>query len=460
MGSFRVFGMGHQVFSQMESIEQRFAQAMLGMIRSRREALVTKATSVPVDSSRYVAPVRLREAAFSDFEAVSELKQRWGLNADSTENWERLWLRNPALACGATARPIGWVLEADEAVVGYLGNISLSYRYGDRKLTAVAAHGLVVDPPYRNVGLTLTAAFFRQKSVDLYLTTSAIEAVGRMALAFKSSYLPQPDYGKVLFWVLQPYAFSQALMKKLQLGQEISKIGSVFASLALGTNKTLGRRWPRQSSSPFLVNEISIDEIGDDFQALWLQKLNEKPRLLAERSAAALRWHFGIPGDRGLARVLCCHENRDLVGYAVIRTDTDQETGLRTSIIADLLARNDDLEIVKALCVAAHDHARDIGSHVLELVGFPPAIRNVCSQWGPYTRAYPACPFLYKAADPALQRTLSDGLAWYASPFDGDTTLIRPSYSSASLPSTSRVQTTGQGDTSVGVPEHTASRVF
>ena len=445
----------------MESIEQRFARAILGMIRSRRQALATKATSLPVDSSRYVAPVRLREAAFSDFEAVSELKLRWGLNADSIENWDRLWLRNPAVADGATERPIGWVLEADEAVVGYLGNISLSYRYGDRKLTAVAAHGLVVDPPYRGVGLTLTAAFFRQKSVDLYLTTSAIEAVGRMALAFKSSYLPQPDYGKVLFWVLQPYAFSQALMKKLQLGHKISTIGCVLASLAIGTSKTLGRRWPRQSSSPFLVNEISIDEIGDDFQALWLQKLNEKPRLLAERSAVALRWHFGIPGDRGLARVLCCYKNRDLVGYAVIRTDTDQETGLRTSIVADLLARNDDPEIVKALCVASHDHARGIGSHVLELVGLPPSIRSVCSQWGPYTRAYPACPFLYKAAHPALQRTLSDRAAWYAGPFDGDTTLIRPSYPSVRLSGTSGAQTKAYRDTSVcDVPQQTTIKVF
>jgi hypothetical protein len=450
----------HQVFRQMESIEQRFARVILGMIRTRRQALATQATGLPVDSSRYVAPVRLREAAFSDFEAVSELKQRWGLNADSIENWERLWLRNPAVACGSTERPIGWVLEADEAVVGYLGNISLSYRYGDRKLTAVAAHGLVVDPPYRAVGLTLTAAFFRQKSVDLYLTTSAIEAVGKMALALKSSYLPQPDYSKVLFWVLQPYAFSQALMRKLQLGQEMSKIGSVLASLAVGTNKTIGRRWPRQSLCSFLVNEISVDDIGDDFQALWLQKLNEEPRLLAERSAVALRWHFGIPGDRGLARVLCCYKNRDLVGYAVIRTDTDQETGLQTSMVADLLVRNDDPEIVKALCVAAYGHAKGIGSHVLELVGFPAAIRSVCSQWSPYTRAYPACPFLYKAADPALQRTLSDGAAWYACPFDGDTTLIRPSYSSVPLSAASRAQTRGRRDTSVCVPEQTASKVF
>ncbi|MGA9393053.1 MAG: hypothetical protein WBV69_21665, partial [Candidatus Sulfotelmatobacter sp.] len=49
--------------------------------------------------------------------------------------------------------------------------------------------------------------------------------------------------------------------------------------------------------------------------------------------------------------------------------------------------------------------------------------------WNPYVRKYPASPFYYKAADAALHKALSDGNAWYATPFDGDTTLIRPSFS-------------------------------
>jgi hypothetical protein len=445
----------------MKSIEQRFTGTILRILRARRESSAVRANSLPAGSSRYVAPAKLREAIFSDFKSVSELKQRWGLNADSIENWERLWLHNPALSDGGTKRPIGWILEADDAVVGYLGNISLAYRYGDRKMTAVAAHGLVVDPPYRAIGLTLAAAFFRQKSVDLYISTSAIGAVGRMAIAFKSSYIPQPDYGKVLFWVLQPYAFSQALMKKLRLGRKASQFGALLGSLVVRTDDSLRRRRPRQSSSRFIISDISIDEVGDEFQLLWLEKLNEKPRVLAERTPSVLRWHFKIPGDKGSARVLCCHYNRDLVGYAVIRTDTNHETGLRTSIVADLLARNDDPEIVRALCVSAYRHAKGIGSHVLEIVGFPPGIRSVCSHFNPHLRSYPACPFVYKAADPTLQKTLSDGTVWYACPFDGDATLSRPSYSSVPLARHAGARTEGHGDGPVyDVAEQTTTEVI
>jgi hypothetical protein len=323
----------------MGSLQEKITGAILSMIRARRTTSSTAESNLHARSSapEKIAPAKVREVQFSDFDAVAELKQRWGIDADSLENWERLWHRNPALMGGEIEcpmrRPMGWVLEADGAVVGYIGNISLQCCYGERTLSAVAAHGLVVEPSYRAVSLTLTAAFYRQTSVDLYLCTTAIEAVGKMAMAFKSAPLPQPDYDSVLFWVLQPYPFAQTLMTKLSLGPVAARIGSAMAALAVGTDKILRRRWPRRPSASFTITEIATKDMGDDFQALWEEKLKERPRLLADRSLATLRWHFDIPGDRGCARVLCCHKDGQLVGYAVLRTDTDPQNGLKKSVI-------------------------------------------------------------------------------------------------------------------------------
>jgi len=421
----------------MSPIREKISGSILSAIRARRESASALRGDQPVHSSGGLAPASIREASFSDFDGVAALKQRWGLAADSIENWERLWRHNPALMEQNCDRPIGWVLEADGAVVGYLGNISLLCRYGNKTLTAVASHALVVDPPYRAVGVSLVAAFFRQKSADLFLSTSSIEAVGRMALAFKCSPVPQPDYGTVLFWVLRPHPFAQALMKKLELKPVVSGIARTLASAAIETDRIIGgRRLPRPSTA-FAISEISVGEIGDEFQTLWMQKLNESPRLLTDRTPAALRWHYEIPGDRGSVRVLCCHQNGELAGYAVVRSDTDEQSGLNKSMIADIIARHDDPDVMRALCAAAYDCAKVLGSHVLEVVGFPPGIRSVCEQWNPYRRKLPACPFFYKAADSIFNQTLSDASAWYACPFDGDATLIRPSYSRSVLRSDS-----------------------
>ena len=429
----------------MGSFQDKITAAILTRIRSRRKSASVLAESHPRPGSA-IAPAKLREARFSDFIAVAELKQRGGIAPDSLENWERLWRRNPALAPGTVERPIGWVLEADGAVVGYLGNISLRCWYGDQALSAVTAHGFVVDPPYRAVGLSLAAAFFRQKSVDLYVSTSAIEAVGKIALAFKSAPLPQPDYDTVLFWVLQPYPFAQSLVTKLNLSPALSRIGTAVGALAISTDKILRQRWPRSSASSLAVSEISPEQIGDDFQSLWAEKLRERPRLFAERTPATLRWHFEIPGDIGLARVICCRQDGKLVGYAVVRSDTDPENGLRKSLIADLIARQDDPAVLRALWSAAYDYAKQAGSHVLEVQGFPPGVRQIFSDWKPYQRKLPACPYYYKATDPLLQQTLAGAAAWYACPFDGDATLIRPSYSAPAGLATAEVPEKAAGE--------------
>ena len=408
----------------MTAIEKKIVSAILEMIRKRRG----RSASLEADLSDHtlvaLSSVKLREAQFSDFQEVAELKRRWGLSQDCLENWERLWRRNPALTNGAADRPIGWVLESDGRLVGYLGNISQIYHYDGKTLTAVTGSGFVVEPSYRAVSLSLIAAYYRQKSADLFLTTTAIETVGKIARAFRSVPLPQADYDTVLFWVLQPYPFARALMRKLKLGPLLSSAGGVLASFAVEADKILNTRWPRRSSSGLTVSEIGVLEIGEEFQGLWLGKLREGPRLLADRSPAALQWHFQIPGDKGIARVVRCHQNGQLVGYAVIRHEPPNQTsGLRRSIIADMLVARDDPVILRALGVAAYDSAKHAGSHVLEVLGFPHSIRRMCFQWHPYLRTFPTCPFYYKAADPALHKTLLDGMAWYASPFDGDTTL-------------------------------------
>ena len=413
----------------MGSIEKKVIDAILTLIRARRES----EADLPAPSAAATGPVTLREARLSDFRAVADLKGRWGLTLDSLENWERLWCENPAL--GPLAHPIGWVLEADGRLVGYLGNISQLYRYGDKTLNSVSSHGLVVEPAFRGAAMSLVAAFYRQESVDLFLTTTAIEASGKIARAFKSDPLPQADYDTVLFWVLQPYPFSRAVMKKLQVGPVFSRVGAIFASFVIKVDG-IRRRKPSGSEAELAVSESCVSDIGNDFRHFWEQKVDEKPhRLLADRSPAALRWHFQIPGDRGTTRVLCCRRNEELIGYAVVRNEAPNEaTGLRSSILADMLAKQDDPDVLRALWRAAYDQAVRAESHVLEVLGFPPSVRQVFLPWNPYLRKYPAHPFYYKAADPTMHKTLSDGMAWYANPFDGDTTVISASFSSSVPP--------------------------
>jgi hypothetical protein len=80
-------------------------------------------------------------------------------------------------------------------------------------------------------------------------------------------------------------------------------------------------------------------------------------------------------------------------------------------------------QVMDHLLAAILRSARDAGSHVLEVMGYPKAIRQKFLQWKPYSRDYPACPYWYKARDAVLHQKLANENAWYACPFDGDATL-------------------------------------
>jgi len=406
------------------SFEKRIIASILNRIREGRRKAPPSNGAPGFQVVEGLAPARIREVTLSDWSAVTELKRRWGLIPDSYENWRKLWALNPALEDIEPKRPFGWVLDAGGTIVGYLGNISSTYYFGNKTLSAVTAHGLVVEPAYRATSLTLNAAFFRQTSVDLLLGTTAIEAVGKLSLAFRSNPLPQPDYDTVLFWVLRPYPFAKAVAGKLKLRPSISQMGSALGAIAVVTDKVVRRRWPRRTKSNLQVSSIGPQEIGNDFEQLWTAKRSEKRRLLADRHPATLRWHFDIPGDRAATRVLCCYADRELKGYLVIRHEPDPEAGPRRSIICDMFIRQDLPEILEALFVAAYDEAKRTGSHVLEVVGFPADIRKVFLRWNPYQRKFPACPFYYKATDAAFHNELLDEGLWYASPYDGDATLM------------------------------------
>jgi hypothetical protein len=407
----------------MTQVTQTVLNKLLSTIRSRREARsISRSDSGGTCAVQFVQP-KIRQAKLSDYDAVIDLKRRWNLIPESFENWERFWRLNPALRNAPPELSIGWVLEAEGRVVGYLGSILSTYYFEGRRLIAVSSTGLVVEPTYRSVTMTLNAQFYRQKS-DLQLGTTADPSVGKIAKAFKSDPLPQEDYDTVLFWVLQPHPFVEAVVKKLELHPALAKTVSIPGALAVGAEKVFRRRWPKKGLKALSIALIRVDEIGDEFQALWLRKLDEKNQLLADRSAEALRWHFTIPGDSGTTNVFCCRRDRELVGYAITRSATHRSNGMHRTLIADMLVKLDDAEVTRTLLSAVYEHSKKNGSDILEVMGFPHTIRAVCLEGNPYMRKYPATPFYYKAADPVLHKALSDGTRWYATPFDGDTTLM------------------------------------
>ena len=405
----------------MSSIIERVGTSLRELIRRRQRA---SAPPLKVDSDLRPLPARQREVRFTDFEQVASLKERWGLGRDTRENWSRLWQWNPAVRMGGAQLKMGWVLETERGIVGYQGSVPLLYRVGERVLLAATGTNLVVEPAYRAHTIRLLSAFYGQTGIDLVLITTAIPSVAKLSTVLRAKAIPQSDYARVLFWVLDPQQFAKSVVARARVSGAVASASIVLGSLAVRADNRFMRRGTAPAPNGFRVTEIPIGAIGDEFDALWRWKLAEKARLLVDRSPAALKWHFTIPGIAPNAWALCCHRSDRLLGYAIVRHLTDCYTGMRRAALADLLVAGDDRAATTALLAAAFEHSVRMKSHVFEVLGFPTYVREILLGWNPYSRSYPNCPFFYKAADRSLDAILADESAWYACPMDGDTTLM------------------------------------
>jgi hypothetical protein len=405
----------------MEALVDKVTGSLLRLKRSRERYRPSKVSSAEIASA---VAVSRREAQFSDFAAVAKLKESEGLGKDSLDNWYRLWRDNPAIAKAKSPLSMGHVLEAKGRIVGYHGSIPLLYRYGDRTLLAATGHGLVVEAPYRLHSMSLVGAFWRQENIDLLMISTAVESLEKMSRLFRAETLPQRDYDTVLFFVLNSQHFAKAVVKKLGVREGMGGLATRLGSLGLRIESAMHARGPESLPRELRVTKILVPQIGDEFEDLWQKKLREKPLLLADRTAALLRWHFTQPGNDERRTVLCCHLRGRLAGYVIVQYTIDRYTGLHRGCLADMLIDGDASDVAENLLAAAYSDAQASGADVFEVLGFPRNVRAILLRWRPYLRKYPACPFLYKTKDRTLGGMLTAQDAWYATPFDGDTTLI------------------------------------
>jgi hypothetical protein len=384
-------------------------------------------SSFSSEGSWSVNPV-IREACYSDCEAIGALKRRNGLSTElTTDRWVGLWRENPAMPQDQSV-PIGWVLEHEGNVVGYLGNIPIHYEFRGKRLLAAAASGFAVDTEYRSHSLRLSAAFFSQKNVDFLLNTTANMAVGTVFQLCKAQKISQADYDKALLWIVDMRGFATSLLRHRGHGARVSAFGGAMLAPALRFAALFRKHGRVRLPEEVAACETSVLEanaIGVAFDEFWQRTLADRAEcLLADRSARALRWHFGPGSARARqTRIVCAWRASRLAGYAALTHEDTENIGLTRSRIADLIADGDDPDIIDALLHATFQQARADGSHVLELIGFPKRIRARSVAGGAYVRQLPSWPFWYKVVAPDLSESFSRETTWYGCSYDGDASL-------------------------------------
>jgi hypothetical protein len=363
----------------------------------------------------------IREAAFEDYAQIAALQSKYGLETKSQQEWNHLWINNPAYKEYQTSLPIGWVIEGEDGtVVGYLGNIPLFYELDGQRLLASVAHSWVTDVKYRSCSLLLLEQYFSQKTVDLFLNSTVGPLAAESFAVFQSLPAPVGTWNRSAFWITNYQGFLEGWleMKAYPLAKPISYLLSAGLFLK---DASARRQVHRQGNR----EELELcTEVDGRFDIFWeaLRKTNSH-MLMAVRSREALEWHFTYALRQNKAWILTAGKGRDLSAYAIFRRLDSPRFGLQRMRLVDFQTLDGSADSLGPMLAWAIRKCRRGGIQMLESVGFGPDKENVISKFAPRERKLPSWLYFYKANEKSLADKLSDSRVWNPSQFDGDASL-------------------------------------
>jgi len=346
----------------------------------------------------------LREALFEDYEQISLLEGRYDLEPRSREEWKHIWIGNPAYKDRGKQWPIGWVLEnEDRQIVGYLGNIPLSYQFQKRKLVAAVTHAWVVESSYRSYAILLLDSYFRQKNADFFLSTTLNAKATEAFQVFKSPAVPVGRWDQSAFWITNYQGFVSSWSRKQSARMNLFTLPF---SIGLWVQDALTRRPPKHVCNGDKVE--AVDSFDRRFDIFWEALQERYPQLLlADRSCEALQWHFRYAIQKKDVWILTITKGSQLAAYSIFCRQDKPSFGLKRMRFVDFQALDGSSSLLPMLSWALQ-RCRAENIHMLECVGICPQQCDAFESLASRQRKLPSWMYFYKARDPSLAQNLEN----------------------------------------------------
>jgi|TARA_Y100000294_G_scaffold176927_1_gene200754 hypothetical protein len=360
--------------------------------------------------------INIREVVKDDYNQIKELHKKFDLKILNESDWSKFWSQNPYFLESKKHTPVGWVIEDNNRVVGYLGNLVKEYYYKKEKIIIAFLHGWVVDTKYRLEAVLLFRKFFNQENIQIFMNTTANEATANIWSKNISKKVPLKNFQNALFVILdlEKFIYSYFEYKKINISKFIKKIIFYFFKIFF-SNKI--SRWKKLDVTSEANLNSTIDKKFDQFWKLY--KADCENYLLLSRTTNWIKWHFQKKIDEDNAWIISLNDNNQLLGYAVCSDTSNNKINLKRISIVDLVSLGDNEKIYLSLMKKCILEAKKRNYHTIEFIGYKNLKRKIFSKFKPFKRKL-AFPFFYKSKNQTYENFLKKDEIWDPSLIDGD----------------------------------------
>lgn len=269
------------------------------------------------------------------------------------ELFDYWWSTNPAYS---DQIPRGWLLEKDESIVGFIGNIPIKYLVHDEYKLAVASNSWYLDPEVRGIfSISLLNEFMKQENIQIFLFKSDNERFDKILSRFKFKEYILPPSQKEYVYIID---------KKRMIADSIKFIISNQLNLGLRGLPELYKRFVFYIGSYFVQEPpLQTTDVPDDVFTTSICTSCDDSFLAIQRSNSShkdntiihdvktLNWLYFSPKKSNERVVIQCKRSSDgwLAGYMVFDMLRFIPRGGGTMQLMDICISDENPQVLKAL---------------------------------------------------------------------------------------------------------------
>ena len=359
--------------------------------------------------------MNLREVKLSDYNNICKVVYNNNLDIYDFKSWQDIWLLNPYYKKIKNEWTKGWVLEHKKKIVGYFGSFPMLYDFLGKEYIVAVATCWVVENKFRNYSMLLIEAYFKQKNVDVFLSSTANETGSHVFKAFQGNNINFKEYNENLLFIFNHFKLIKnfKIVKKLKFIFFVLKPIINFFSFIINfyyfiTVKNINN------------NIVIYESFNDEFDYFWNKLKKNKNTFNFKRNKEWLNWHFNYYIKNNKIYIITEKNNNKITSYCILIEKNNDKLQLKKLCLVDLISLNDNNNNYKKLIKFSIKLAKQKKYDYLEIVGFNSNKRKIIKKFFPFYRKFKHSRYCYYTSNDFLLKSLKNSKNLDFSMIDGD----------------------------------------